>query len=158
LPINAGFWLGNIRQPRDCALRIVFPEVLEWYAQFPEPSLGVIEMYFDRGEPFMTHVMEDWNNKRIVREHPALKIVRTIAPVEMKLTPPLQVADMIAWARNRVESNTPGDDFMKLAQRIIHCIHGLHREVGAKAMANSVFREEGARAPKPKRGPQAQIR
>ena len=48
-----------------------------------------------------------------------LELVRTIAPVAMKQTPPVQVADMVAWSRNRVEKQT-NDKFFAIASLIIH--------------------------------------
>lgn len=141
-------WASIRKHPapeRLCA-RMIFPMVMDWYAEFPETILDVMEVYFDRDEPFMAHIAEDWRTKSIRKQHPAWDLIRTIAPADMRLTPPLQVADMMAWARNRIESTKAGSDsFLRLAWDITNSIHGVHREIGEKAMRLSTFSEEGLR-------------
>ena len=122
-----------IPPPERLCSRIVFPKLLDWYGAFSDPILDVIEVYFDRNEKFIGHIQRDWENKKIRRENPVWDLIRTIAPADMRITPPLQVADMIAWSRNRLAAPIAGanplvikpsvtvkDYFSVLARRIIH--------------------------------------
>ena len=73
----------------------------------------------------------DWSNKKLRKRFPMLELIRTIAPAEMRRTPAIQAADMVAWARNRLavpsESLSPfavkpilsvGDNFSLMAKLI----------------------------------------
>lgn len=93
--------IKNHPSPARLCTRYVCPVMFEWYARFPDPILSAMELYFDSGEPFMRHVDADWKNKKMKKEYPALEIIRTIAPVNMKITPPIQMADMICWGFSR---------------------------------------------------------
>jgi hypothetical protein len=114
--ISARRWLPS---PARMCIRGIYPKIYEWYMGFPEPILDVIELYFDRSEEFMQHLDEDWKSDEYRKRHPQWDLIRTIAPVVMKTTPPMQVADMVAWSRNRVEKKT-FDQFFALASLIIH--------------------------------------
>jgi hypothetical protein len=97
-------WRVRNRLPapaRLCA-RVVFPAVINWYGEFPDIVLDSIDVFFDRNEPFIGHISADWNSKKIRQKFQVWHLVRTIAPAEMKLTPPLQAADMLAWATHRL--------------------------------------------------------
>jgi hypothetical protein len=117
--------------PERLCARILFPRILDWYQRFPDPIVDVIEMFFDRNERFMGHIQTDWNNKKLRKRFPMLELIRTVAPAEMRLTPPIQAADMVAWARNRLavppDSLSPfaikpvlsvGDNFSLMAKLI----------------------------------------
>lgn len=139
----------NHPSPHRLCARVLFPTFLDDY-----PGLiDSIDLRFDQGEPFMTHLREDWDNRKIRRQAPVWGIVRTMAPHDMKTTPALQVADLIAWSRTRYETAVRpklGQDgldvFSVLAARVLnHGLRGIHREIGEKAMAESTFAEEGLR-------------
>jgi len=117
--------IPTLPSPARMCVRSLFPKIYDWYAKFPEPILDVIEMYFDRNEKFMEHLDADWRDKEFCRQHPAWDLVRTIAPVKMKETPGVQVADLFAWARNRVEMNT-GDKWYAIARLILHAAPDHH--------------------------------
>lgn len=134
--------IQNHPHPARLCARIVFPHIVEWYWALKDSILDVMEIYFDRDEPYLTHIQEDWRSKKVRRRYPAWAIIRTIAPADMRLTIPLQIADMFAWSRNRLETSEH-DDFYDRALTITHSLRGLHREVGEKAMAESTFPEEG---------------
>lgn len=114
--ISAKHWLPS---PARMCVRGILPKICEWYIKFPDPILDVIELYFDRGEAFMEHLDNDWKNAEFRRQHPMWELISTIAPVSMKQTPRVQVADMVAWSRNRVEKQT-NDKFFAIASLIIH--------------------------------------
>jgi hypothetical protein len=85
--------------PDRLATRILFPTIVKKYPGLIE----TIDLCFDQNEPFMTHLREDWQNRSLRQATPFLSIVRTIVAADMWKTIPLQVADMFAWARNRLE-------------------------------------------------------
>ena len=84
---------------------------MHWYGEFPDKILDSMEVFFDRNEGFMHHISADWSNKKIRRKNPVWDLIKTIAPADMAQTPPLQGADMIAWARNRL---SPGPSLSPL--------------------------------------------
>ena len=97
-------WQARNRLPaaaRLCA-RIAFPKMLDWYSEFPDPILDTIDVFFDRNEPFIGHISNDWNNLKLRKKYPVWGLVRTVAPAEMLLTPGVQAADMLAWSAHRL--------------------------------------------------------
>jgi hypothetical protein len=97
--------VNRIPSPERLCTRIVFGRVLDWYGEFPDAILGAIEGFFDQNERFMTHLHGDWNNRQVRRRWPVWSLIRTIAAADMRFVLPLQAADMIAWARNRLASD-----------------------------------------------------
>lgn len=148
-------WKHVKRHPtpaRLCA-RIVFPHVLDWYVGLDEPILELVELYFDRNEPFMRHIDADWNSKTIRKRFPAWEWVRMIRPVASAETPALQMADMIAWGRNRLtvafsQSEKPWrtDELYAVAVRAAGTVHGVHRPIDERALELATFPEEGFEA------------
>jgi hypothetical protein len=61
--------------------------------------------FFDREEPYQPSFQEQWNENANSND-PFWRLVQMAAPVEMRKTPGLQGADLIAWAVNR--SLSPG--------------------------------------------------
>lgn len=106
--------------PARMCVRSLVPRVVDWYLGFPDKILDVMEFYFDRGEPFMQHIWDDWNSEILRAVQPAWGLIRTIAPVEMKLTPGIQVADMFAWSRTHVNKQRPNDRFFGSALMLCH--------------------------------------
>ena len=103
-----------------------------------------MDMWFDQNERFMTHIYEDWQQKKLHRRFPVFGLIRTIEQADMKLTTPLQIADLSAWARNRIESKEKDDvgPLACLAYRITNAtLWWEHKEVGVKAMGESTFPE-----------------
>ena len=97
----------NLPSPERLCARLIFPKIMDWYGTFPEAILDQMEVFFDRNEGFMRHISTDWNDKRVRRKYPIWNLIKTIAPATMQNTPPLQGADMIAWARNRLATTPP---------------------------------------------------
>ncbi|MBI4444123.1 MAG: DUF3800 domain-containing protein [Acidobacteria bacterium] len=87
--------------PRLCA-RVIFAQVWDWYEKFDDPILEPMEIYFDRDEPFMRNIEADWKSSKMRNRFPALNLIRAIEQADMKLFPPLQAADMVAWAVQRL--------------------------------------------------------
>jgi hypothetical protein len=141
--------------PERLCAKILFPRILDWYAGFPDPIVDGIELFFDRNERFMGHIQTDWNNKKLRKRVPMLELIRTIAPAEMRFTPPIQAADMVAWARNRLavppDSLNPfaikpilsvGDNFSLMANQVFEATDkGQHYTLDETQLATRRFRE-----------------
>jgi hypothetical protein len=140
----------NHPSPERLCARILFPTFASDYPGI----IDAIDVCFDQNERFMTHLREDWENPKIRKQAPLWGVVRTIGAADMSKVPALQVADLIAWSRNRFEAsvrpqlgNGHGvDAFSVGAARVLnHGLRGKHREVGEQAMAEGTFGEEGLR-------------
>jgi hypothetical protein len=93
--------------------------VLTWYAAFlcpsevVDPQTDSIRYFFDRNEYFFKPFFEKWNYERNQSEATGnwsiWNVVDEVAPVEMKKTPGIQAADIIAWGRNRETFTKEGD-------------------------------------------------
>ncbi len=68
-----------------------------------------MELFFDQGEAFMSHIRNDWKNKKERRGSPLWGLIRTIDAVDMRSVPAVQAADMLARARNRLSPETTID-------------------------------------------------
>jgi hypothetical protein len=97
-------WKASRHHPspeRLCA-RTVFGKSLNFFLERPgRLFVDLIDVFFDRGEPFMHHIRSDWESARIHKAFPIFNLIRTIGPVEMQLTPELQMTDMICWGYHR---------------------------------------------------------
>jgi hypothetical protein len=63
-----------------------------------------IDFFFDKNEKFLRHFYSAWMEKRKTKDaedYLAWQLINCVAPIEMRKNPPLQFADMYAWARNR---------------------------------------------------------
>lgn len=66
----------------------------------PDPAMGnsTIEIYYDTGDRYLMELINDHAKKH---KQPILKQVTAIDPLDMKITPGIQMADMIAWTAHR---------------------------------------------------------
>lgn len=140
----------NHPTPERLCARVLFPHAIEWAYERSDKGVSVdfFEAWFDQGESFIGHVKEDWADRGYRTERPIWNLVRAIDTAEMKATIPLQVADLVAWSRNRIEANTGNeiDKALAWAYRITNgSLSGIHWEIGEKAMRESTFSEEGSR-------------
>jgi hypothetical protein len=118
----------GLPDPARMCVRGIVPKVFDWYISFPDTILDVMEFYFDRGEPFMRHIWDDWNSDSARAKDPVWGIIRTIAPVEMQITPAVQVADLFAWARTHVDQERSNDRFYGPALQLCHPSNADHWE------------------------------
>jgi hypothetical protein len=119
--------IPGLPDPARMCVRHIVPEVFKWYCGFPDKIIDVMEFYFDRGERFMSHIWDDWNSEEFRTHHPMWGMIRTIAPVDMKLTPGIQVADMFAWARTHVDRQRSNSRFWGPALMLCHPSNAEHR-------------------------------
>jgi len=100
---------------------------LQWYVQFHPEFVSTASVYFDRGEPFFQPFFDRWNEQKNrcaeTGNTNVWCLIDAVVPTEMKKTPGLQMADLLAWGRNRSEV-TDGRDWQGLCyamQQIIPC-------------------------------------
>lgn len=103
----------------------VFQKVLAWYRDFPDLILAPMELHFDRSEKFKSRLYREWNDPRNRAKEPFWGMVRSIAESDMRKSPALQGADMVAWARNRLESMPTGHELALKPDHHIRDAHGL---------------------------------
>ena len=150
----------HLPDPARLCTRIAFPQMVEWYINLPGQELvGPIEVFFDRDEPFLKQVYPAWKNPKIRKRHPGWELIKTIAPVEMQHSPAIQMADVIAWGRNRLESGSDWetDPHYATAVRAANTIRWIHRPWNEEALSKFMYREEGYAAIDPKRLKQKQV-
>jgi len=139
--------------PERLCARIVFPHVMDWYAEIPGVEIGEVQICFDRNEGFMRHIEQDWRSKEIHKKHPKWRLVKSVTAAEMQSTPALQIADVIAWGCNRIDSGShwETDPHYITAKRAFGCLQGIHRPIDGAALSRLNYREEGYAAIDPQR-------
>jgi hypothetical protein len=73
-----------------------------WYAEEHPESLERAYVFFDQNEPFIYRFREAWlkhTMKTIAT--PFWGLIANVQPVDMRNTPAIQAADMLAWGRTR---------------------------------------------------------
>lgn len=95
----------------------------DWYSSNHDPDL--VYIYYDRGETFFEPVRRQW----LKSQNPKMKIVAgdfwgwvgDIHDANMRVTPAIQAADLIAWARSRELSNKerPYRHLAQIARQVI---------------------------------------
>lgn len=140
--------IKNHPSPARLCVRYAFPDMLKWYCSFSDPILDLMDLYFDRGESFMRHLDADWKSKRIRSQYPVWNLIRTIAPVDMRTTPPIQMADMICWGFSR--QNVVGDNWrlnLEWHTRAVTCanaVDGSYQVIGENELSRYTFPPEGS--------------
>lgn len=88
--------------------------VLAWYATKYPGIVHSLHYYFDQEEPFEERFREkcdEEKNKKLGVSASEMfwSLIRTVANADMRVTPPLQAADLLAWASNRSASKKVGE-------------------------------------------------
>lgn len=90
----------NIEKPELICTETCVGHTVVW-AQVYCPSIGIelrtMDFFFDRGEKFQ-YYFEEGRRRGKKKKAEMWSLVNTIAPVDMKLTPGVQAADIFAWA------------------------------------------------------------
>jgi hypothetical protein len=98
--------------------------VLTWYgfvypATVINPKTDSVRYFFDRNEYFFQPFYDKWNRERKQSEATGKwsiwNAIDEVASVEMKKTPGIQAADIVAWGRNRETFAKEGDMASHLA-------------------------------------------
>jgi hypothetical protein len=143
----------TLPEPERLCARMVFPHVMDWYGNLQGIDIGKIEFYFDRNEPFMRHVEPDWRSPAIRKRYPAWELVSSVTQADMKNTTPLQVTDVVAWGRNRLNagSHWESDPHYATAVRACGSLYSIHRPVDKNGLLGFSYKEEGFAAIDPQR-------
>ncbi len=67
----------------------------------PENVNSTINIFRDRDEPYLGDLVRDWESAKIRRIEPPLERINRITAMDMRVTPGIQMADMIAWTAHR---------------------------------------------------------
>ena len=89
-------------------------------------------LFFDRGEPFMGHIQDRWNNKKSKKRVQMMDRITQVGELDMRQVPALQMADLIAWCVSHKDSQTHG------WQRKLLRFHWLHDHLDFDKMINPI--------------------
>jgi len=131
--------VNNIPPIAQLCANLCFARVLTWYGEFPEHIISAFDLFFDRGDPFLHVLMQQWKNRKIVQEFPWWDLVRRIAPVKMEDTPAVQAADMLAWSHNRLKTIGPSGWAGWLATEIADSVECWNCDLDADALSSRKF-------------------
>jgi hypothetical protein len=112
--------IPGLPSPARMCVRGLAAKIFKWYSDFPDTILDVMDFYFDRDEPFLNQIDEDWKSPVYRARHPWFGMIRTMAQVDMRLTPGIQVADLFAWSRTHVDRGRSKDRFLGSALSLCH--------------------------------------
>jgi len=89
----------------------------EWYTE--RHGIELAYLHFDQGEQFRKTILGRWMEQRNNKiKHPLWGLIGGMPENDMRVTPPLQAADLIAWSISRMHSNTP-DVWSGLAKELV---------------------------------------
>ena len=94
--------------------------LLNWYTERHELELA--HLFYDQGEPFIRSIRTRWLNeeqKKSRIKDPFWGRIANVQPLNMRDTPAIQAADVVAWAFTRRLRNQPGDKWATLADTLI---------------------------------------
>lgn len=84
-------------------------EAFLWYFDEHPNAIELAEVYFDQNEEFMHSLRHPWerekSKRRVVIKTSFWDLIRTVEALDMRRTPGLQIADMLAWATSRRHIN-----------------------------------------------------
>jgi Protein of unknown function (DUF3800) len=98
----------QLDSPADMVASACVRKMSEWYFEQYQGLDFEAHYYFDQGEPFEGIIRAKWSRAR-AEENPKYQWahISRIGSADMRKTPGLQIADMIAWATNRHEVKIP---------------------------------------------------
>src|SRR5262249_2945772 len=107
----------QLPSPIDMCNTFCSEEVLGWYLRnYPEllnPHTDRVKYFFDRNEYFFKPFFDTWNSElnrlEASGEWGVWKLIDQVSPADMKTTPGIQAADIIAWGMNRETFTQDGD-------------------------------------------------
>jgi len=108
--------------------------VLGWYLLHYPDVIDIhhdsVKYFFDRNEDFYQPFFDKWNRERNLSEATGewsvWNLIDQVAPLEMKTTPGIQAADIIAWGMNRETFAKEGDIAKYLGHIIRQVIPAFH--------------------------------
>lgn len=99
----------QIPDPIDMCNQFCAETVLGWYLlHYPDlidPHRDTVKYFFDRDEYFLAPFRDKWTSQKNLADKAGAwsvwRLVEEVAPVDMRKTPGIQAADIIAWGMNR---------------------------------------------------------
>jgi len=110
----------QLDSPVDICNTYCVEAVMRWYVSFYKGGLDYeASYYFDQGEPFEPTFRAKWESEtereRIIGTHGIWSHIKHVGTLPMRQTPGLQIADMLAWGRNREETKAQRYEHIALA-------------------------------------------
>lgn len=111
----------QLGSPIDLCNLTCVETVMQWYLLEYKGGLDLeAKYYFDQGEPFEPVFREKWEREtekdRSAGQYNTIwSHIKHVGSADMRSTPGLQIADMLAWARNREENKATRFEGLALA-------------------------------------------
>jgi len=115
----------QIAEPIQLCNTFCSEAILRWYGFVHAPTSVIdprsdsVRYFFDRNEYFFQPFYERWKKERYESDATGRwslwNVISEVASVDMKTTPGIQAADIIAWSRNRETFAKDGDIACHLA-------------------------------------------
>lgn len=107
-------------KPAVICAELGLAQLLAWF--YADHPFQLAYAFYDQNEPFIKSIRSRWlveeNNKRKIKT-PFLGMIANIVPANMKETPGIQAADILAWAFIRKLRGAPGDKWAGLADNLL---------------------------------------
>jgi hypothetical protein len=124
----------QIQEPVDLCNRFCSESVIGWYLNYyPDvvnPKADTLKYFFDKDEYFKSPFEDKWKAEKTRAEETgkwsAWQLIEEVAAVDMKKTPGVQAADIIAWGMNRETFAKEGDTAKYLGHVIRQVIPAFH--------------------------------
>ena len=121
-------------EPTELCNQFCSEVVLGWYLKYYPDIINVrtdtVKYFFDQNEYFYQPFFDKWNRVRSMSKATGKwslwDIVEDVAAVEMRKTPGIQAADMIAWGMNRETFAREGDIAKHMGHIIRQVIPAFH--------------------------------
>ena len=102
-----GLPLGG--DPVDIITSLCLDSAIKWYCAEHPDNIERLYVFFDQNEPHIKTLRDKWLQRRAapgqVTVDPMVDLIANILPLDMRDNPPIQAADLFAWARTRGLSN-----------------------------------------------------
>jgi hypothetical protein len=92
----------------EMLLRQTVGQILPWAQYGADPPCEECHFFFDQGEPFYGHLVQLLQNKKAMKVAYNLKRITSRTETDMRRTPALQLADLLAWSHgHKLDENKP---------------------------------------------------
>ena len=135
---------------RICAA-LVFYRAFTWYSEFTDAIITPMDIFFDRGEPYLDQLKQYWRTTEIPYWCEPAKIANPakfwdfIGRLESsnKTVPAIQAADMLAWSYNRLKTDGCDGWAGRTATAIVSGIDCWQWDLGEREFNERRFPNEG---------------
>jgi hypothetical protein len=92
----------------ELLLRQTLALLLPWSQRGADPPCDECHCIFDQGEPFYGHLDDIITRKKALQDAPLLAHITSRTKANMRRTPALQLADLLAWCEShKLDTNKP---------------------------------------------------